>query len=58
MTKAELKEQLDNLTEQHKQAEVNFHQITGAVAMTQQLLDKTEEEESKAKDSEVKKSKK
>ena len=58
MTKAELKEQLDNLTEQQKQAEVNFHQITGAVAMTQQLLDKTEEEESKAKDSEVKKSKK
>tara|TARA_Y100001951_G_C11268625_1_gene257227 strand:+ start:545 stop:721 length:177 start_codon:yes stop_codon:yes gene_type:complete len=58
MTKAELKEQLDNLTEQQKQAEVNFHQITGAVAMTQQLLDKTEEEEAKAKDSEVKKSKK
>tara|TARA_R100000963_G_C4585119_1_gene64508 strand:- start:284 stop:460 length:177 start_codon:yes stop_codon:yes gene_type:complete len=58
MTKAELKEQLDGLTEQQKQAEVNFHQITGAVAMTQQLLDKAEEEESKAKDSEVKKSKK
>ena len=58
MTKAELQEQLDGLTEQQKQAEVNFHQITGAVAMTQQLLDKTEEEESKAKDSEVKKSKK
>ena len=58
MTKAELKEQLDGLTEQQKQAEVNFHQITGAVAMTQQLLDKVEEEESKAKDSEVKKSKK
>ena len=58
MTKAEIKEQLDGLTEQQKQAEVNFHQITGAVAMTQQLLDKTEEEESKAKDSEVKKSKK
>ena len=58
MTKAELKEQLDGLTEQQKQAEVNFHQITGAVAMTQQLLDKTEEEEAKAKDSEVKKSKK
>ena len=58
MTKAELKEQLDGLTEQQKQAEVNFHQITGAVAMTQQLLDKAEEEEAKAKDSEVKKSKK
>jgi len=58
MTKAEIKEQLDGLTEQQKQAEVNFHQITGAVAMTQQLLDKAEEEEAKAKDSEVKKSKK
>tara|TARA_R100000656_G_scaffold22040_2_gene19721 strand:- start:80 stop:256 length:177 start_codon:yes stop_codon:yes gene_type:complete len=58
MTKAELQEQLDGLTEQQKQAEVNFHQITGAVAMTQQLLDKAEEEDSKAKDSEVKKSKK
>jgi len=58
MTKAELQEQLDGLTEQQKQAEVNFHQITGAVAMTQQLLDKAEEDESKAKDSEVKKSKK
>ena len=58
MTKAELKEQLEGLTEQQKQAEVNFHQITGAVAMTQQLLDKAEEEEAKAKDSEVKKSKK
>ena len=58
MTKAELKEQLEGLTEQQKQAEVNFHQITGAVAMTQQLLDKAEEEDSKAKDSEVKKSKK
>ena len=44
MTKAELQEQLDGLTEQQKQAEVNFHQITGAVAMTQQLLDKAEEE--------------
>tara|TARA_R100001530_G_scaffold67704_1_gene48213 strand:- start:857 stop:1033 length:177 start_codon:yes stop_codon:yes gene_type:complete len=58
MTKAELQEQLDGLTEQQKQAEVNFHQITGAVAMTQQLLDKAEEDEAKAKDSEVKKSKK
>ena len=58
MTIAELEEQLKSLTEQQKQAEVNFHQITGAVAMTQQLLDKAEEEEAKAKDSEVKKSKK
>ena len=58
MTVAELQEQLDGLTEQQKQAEVNFHQVTGAVAITQQLLDKAKEEESKAKDSEEKKTKK
>tara|TARA_R100000656_G_scaffold105909_1_gene77992 strand:+ start:183 stop:359 length:177 start_codon:yes stop_codon:yes gene_type:complete len=58
MTVAELQEQLDGLTEQQKQAEVNFHQVTGAVAITQQLLEKAKEEESKAKDSEEKKTKK
>ena len=58
MTIAEIQEQLDGLTEQQKQAEVNFHQITGAVAMTQQLLDKAKEDETKAKESEEKKSKK
>tara|TARA_Y100001951_G_scaffold66374_1_gene53330 strand:- start:279 stop:455 length:177 start_codon:yes stop_codon:yes gene_type:complete len=58
MTVAELQEQLDGLTDQQKQAEVNFHQVTGAVAITQQLLDKAKEEESKAKDSEEKKTKK
>ena len=58
MTVAELQEQLDGLTDQQKQAEVNFHQVTGAVAITQQLLDKAKEEESKAKDSEEKKRKK
>ena len=40
MTVAELQEQLDGLTDQQKQAEVNFHQVTGAVAITQQLLEK------------------
>ena len=58
MTVAELQEQLEGLTDQQKQAEVNFHQVTGAVAITQQLLDKAKEEESKAKDSEEKKTKK
>jgi len=58
MTVAELQEQLDGLTDQQKQAEVNFHQVTGAVAITQQLLEKAKEEESKAKDSEEKKTKK
>jgi|TARA_R110002051_G_scaffold147808_2_gene220536 hypothetical protein len=57
MTTADLQEQLDGLTEQQKQAEVNFHQITGAVAVTQQLLEKAKETE--AKDSgDEKKSKK
>ena len=46
MTIAELKEQLESLTEQQKQAEVNFHQITGAIAATQQLLEKAEAKES------------
>jgi hypothetical protein len=46
MNVTELEEQLKSLTEQQKQAEVNFHQIAGAIAMTQQLLEKA-----KAKDS-------
>jgi hypothetical protein len=58
MTVTELKEQLQQLTDQQKQAEVNFHQVTGAVAMIQQLLEKTEADEAKVKDSEEKKSKK
>jgi len=58
MTVVELKEQLQQLTDQQKQAEVNFHQVTGAVAITQQLLEKTEADEAKVKDSEEKKSKK
>ena len=57
MTTDELQEQLDSLTEQQKQAEVNFHQITGAVAVTQQLLEKAKETEAKDS-SDEKKSKK
>ena len=45
MTTAELQEQLDSLTEQQKQAEVQFHQIAGAIAMTQQLLEKSKEKD-------------
>ena len=50
MTIAELKEQLEGLTEQQKQAEVNFHQIAGAIAMTNQLLEKAEAKESGSKE--------
>ena len=57
MTTAELQEQLDGLTDQQKQAEINFHQITGAVAVTQQLLEKAKESEAKDS-SDEKKSKK
>tara|TARA_R110002020_G_scaffold247449_2_gene461394 strand:- start:5509 stop:5682 length:174 start_codon:yes stop_codon:yes gene_type:complete len=57
MTTAELQEQLDGLTEQQKQAEVNFHQITGAIAATQQLLEKCKETDTKDS-SDEKKSKK
>ena len=46
MTIEELKTQIEQLNEQQKQAEVNFHQITGAIAATQQLLEKAEAEES------------
>jgi hypothetical protein len=36
-------ERLDQLREQQRQAEVNFHQITGAIAvMEQQLADEQE----------------
>lgn len=50
MTIAELKEQLESLTEQQKQAEVNFHQIAGAIAMTNQLLEKAKAKESGSKE--------
>ena len=57
MTTAELQEQLDGLTDQQKQAEINFHQITGAVAVTQQLLEKATKAEA-TNSSDEKKSKK
>ena len=46
MTSAQIEEQLKGLTEQQKQAEINFHQITGAVAVTEQLLEKAKAKES------------
>lgn len=49
MTIEELKTQIKQLNEQQKQAEVNFHQITGAIAATQQLLEKAEAKESGTK---------
>ena len=47
MNVAELEEQLKNLTDQQKQAEINFHQIAGAMAMVQQQLEKAKESEAK-----------
>ena len=52
MTLQELEEQVQQLTEQQKQAEVNYHQVTGALAVSQQLLEK---EKQKTKDSGKKK---
>ena len=53
MTIAELEKKVTSLTEQQKQAEVNYHQVTGALAISQQLL-----EEAKAKESGTKEIKK
>lgn len=46
-----LEERLAQLQEQQKQAEVNFHQIAGAIAMVQQQI----EEEKNPKKEEKKK---
>jgi len=53
MTIADLQEKVASLTEQQKQAEVNYHQVTGALVVSQQLL-----EEAKAKESGTKEDKK
>ena len=52
-----LQERLDELQNQQKQMEANFHQITGAIALIQQMIiDKeAEEKESKKKEKEDKK---
>tara|TARA_R110002020_G_scaffold413646_1_gene623248 strand:+ start:584 stop:745 length:162 start_codon:yes stop_codon:yes gene_type:complete len=42
---ATLQERKDELMNQQKQMEANFHQITGAIALVDQMI--TDEEESK-----------
>tara|TARA_R100000808_G_C2067379_1_gene96289 strand:+ start:493 stop:654 length:162 start_codon:yes stop_codon:yes gene_type:complete len=52
---ATLQERLQELQNQQKQMEANFHQITGAIALVQQMITDEDKKESK---SEVKKEKK
>ena len=54
---ATLNERLEELNNQQKQMEANFHQITGAIALVQQMIaDETAEaEENKKKAKEDKK---
>jgi hypothetical protein len=44
-----LQERLDQLKEQQKQAEVNFHQIGGAIAVVGQQLEDEKNEDKKEK---------
>lgn len=39
-----LQERMDDLTNQQKQMEANFHQITGAIALVQQMIADEKEE--------------
>ena len=52
-----LQERLEELINQQKQLEANFHQVTGAVAMVQQMI-ADEEAESKTEVKAEKKEKK
>ncbi len=54
---ATLQERLDELQNQQKQMEANFHQITGAIALVNQMIvdEETEEKEDKKKAKEDKK---
>tara|TARA_B100000029_G_C16720250_1_gene646703 strand:- start:99 stop:266 length:168 start_codon:yes stop_codon:yes gene_type:complete len=54
---ATLQERLDELLNQQKQMEANFHQITGAIAVIQQMM-ADEEVDSKDEVKEDKKAKK
>ena len=54
---ATLQERLDELHNQQKQMEANFHQITGAIAVVQQMID-DEEADTKTEVKEDKKEKK
>lgn len=49
MTKEQLQEQRQSLVDQQKQAEVNFHQIAGAIAMIDQQIKDLEEPKKKDK---------
>jgi len=53
---ATLQERLEELQNQQKQMEANFHQITGAIAVIQQMI--TDEEGTKTEVKEDKKEKK
>ena len=53
---ATLQERIEELQNQQKQMEANFHQVTGAIAVLQQML--TDEESSKEEVKEDKKEKK
>jgi len=52
---ATLNERLEELTNQQKQMEANFHQITGAIALVQQMI---QDEKSNKDEKEKKESKK
>ena len=54
---ATLDERLEELVNQQKQMEANFHQITGAIAVIQQMIadQEAEEKDSKKKEKEDKK---
>ena len=54
---ATLDERLGELMNQQKQMEANFHQITGAIALVNQMIvdEETEAKETKKKDKEDKK---
>jgi len=53
---ATLQERLEELQNQQKQMEANFHQVTGAIAVIQQMI--TDEEGTKTEVKEDKKEKK
>jgi len=53
---ANLQERLEELTNQQKQMEANFHQITGAIALVQQMI--ADEETGEEKPTETKAEKK
>ena len=54
---ATLNERLEELGNQQKQMEANFHQITGAIALVQQMIadEKSEAVEAKKKEKDDKK---